>query len=190
MAKTNAFISSLKYSSILVIIIWVIQALSYLNINFTQWGIYPRSVDGLWGIVAAPLIHADTQHILANTIPFFILSFLLFLFYKRRASTFLILIWLTSGVLTWIIGAKGWHIGVSGVIYGLVTFLIVAGIMSRNWKLILVSIVVVIGYSGLIWGVFPQDTNVSWEGHLSGAIAGVFWAYAYRKTLRTSLDYR
>lgn len=188
--KKSPFLNSLKYSFIFVLVFWIISGLSYLGINFVQFGIYPRTLRGLVGIVTAPFVHGDLQHLMANTIPFFVLSFLLFFFYKRRAGTFLFLIWITSGLLTWCIGRESWHIGVSGVIYGLVTFLVVGGIMSRNWKLILLSIIVGVGYSGLIFGVFPQDTNISWEGHLSGAIAGIFWAYAYRKTLRTSIDYR
>ena len=188
--KKSPLLASLRYSFLLVLIFWIIQGLSCFGLNFSHFGILPRSVDGLWGIITAPFIHGDLNHLIANTIPFFILSFLLFFFYKKRAGVFLVLIWITAGLLTWVIGREAWHIGVSGVIYGLATFLVVGGFMSRNWKLIILSIVIAVGYSGLIMGVFPQDTNVSWEGHLSGAIVGVFWAYAYRKTLRTSSDYR
>lgn len=188
--KNNVVLSSLKYSFIFIVIFWIIQVIQYLGLNFATFGILPRTVNGLLGIITAPFIHGDFQHLIANTLPFFILSFLLFLFYKRRASSFLLLIWITSGLLTWIIGRSSWHIGASSVIYGMASFLVLGGIMSRNWKLILVSIVVAVAYYGLIWGIFPQDPSISWEGHLSGALAGLFWAYAYRRILRTSSDYK
>jgi membrane associated rhomboid family serine protease len=188
--KNNVVLSSLKYSFIFIVIFWIIQVIQYLGLNFATFGILPRTVNGLLGIITAPFIHGDFQHLIANTLPFFILSFLLFLFYKRRASSFLLLIWITSGLLTWIIGRSSWHIGASSVIYGMASFLVLGGIMSRNWKLILVSIVVAVAYYGLIWGIFPQDPSISWEGHLSGALAGLFWAYTYRRILRTSSDYK
>lgn len=188
--KNNAVLTSLKYSFIFVVIFWIIQVIQYLGLNFASFGILPRTINGLLGIITAPFIHGDFEHLIANTLPFFILSFLLFLFYKKRASSFLLLIWITSGILIWIIGRSSWHIGASSVIYGLAAFLVFGGIMSRNWKLILLSIVIAVAYSGLVWGIFPQDPRISWEGHLSGALSGIFWAYAYRKTLRTSSDYK
>ena len=97
---------------------------------------------------------------------------------------YLILLWVTTGILTWIIGRPAWHIGASGIIYALASFLVFGGIMSQNVKLILLSVLVAFMYSGLVWGVFPQDEQVSWEGHLSGAISGILWAYLCRKSLR------
>ena len=189
--KKNAVLSSLKYSFVFILIFWIVQGVGYLGINFTSLGILPRTVTGLLGIITAPFIHGDFEHLIANTLPFFVLSFLLFLFYKRRAFSFLLLIWITSGILTWIIGRSAWHIGASSIIYGLAFFLVTGGIVSRSWKLILVSIVVLLLYSGFIWGILPMgDPRVSWEGHLSGALSGLFWAYAYRRTLRASSDYR
>ncbi len=183
--KSNQIVSSLKYSFVFIVIFWIVEVIQILGFDFADYGILPRQTIGLTGIITSPFIHGDLQHLIANTIPFFVLSFLLFLFYKRRAGVFLVLIWLTTGILTWIIGRTAWHIGASGVIYGLASFLVFGGILSRNWKLILVSILVLILYSSLVWGIFPGDARISWEGHLSGAISGLVWAIIYKKILRS-----
>ncbi|MDL2214684.1 rhomboid family intramembrane serine protease [Dysgonomonas sp. OttesenSCG-928-M03] len=183
--KNNQIVSSLKYSFVFIVIFWIVEVIQILGFDFADYGILPRQTIGLTGIITSPFIHGDLQHLIANTIPFFVLSFLLFLFYKRRAGVFLVLIWLTTGILTWIIGRTAWHIGASGVIYGLASFLVFGGILSRNWKLIFVSILVLILYSSLVWGIFPGDARISWEGHLSGAISGLIWAVIYKKILRS-----
>lgn len=182
----NGILSALKYSSFFIVIFWLIELLQIIGIDFSTYGIYPRENMGLTGIITSPFIHGDLKHLMSNTIPFFILSFLLFLFYKRKATLFLISIWLTTGILTWIIGRESWHIGASGIIYGLVTFLVLGGILSRKWFLILVSIIVSVLYSSIMWGIFPSEREISWEGHLSGAISGIVWAIVYRKKLRSA----
>lgn len=187
--KRNRFLSALKYALLFVIVFWIIEIIQYLGLDLSSWGILPRSVHGLAGILTSPFIHGDWEHLMANTLPFFFLSVMLLTFYKRNASMYFILLWITTGVLTWIIGRSSWHIGASGVIYALAFFLVFGGIMSQNIKLILLSILVVFMYSGLVWGVFPQDERISWEGHLSGALSGILWAYLCRKSLRLKSNY-
>ncbi|SHF91315.1 rhomboid family intramembrane serine protease [Dysgonomonas macrotermitis] len=187
--KKNSILQAAKYSFIFVVIFWIIEAVQYVGIDLSTWGILPRSVNGLVGILTSPFIHGDWEHLIANTLPFFVLSTILLSFYKRNASMYFILLWITTGILTWIIGRGAWHIGASGVIYALASFLVFGGIASRNWKLILLSIIVAFMYSGLVWGVFPQDTRISWEGHLSGAISGLIWAYLCRKSLRVKSNF-
>jgi len=178
----NLFRTSLKYALCIVLILWIIKCIeSLLGLNFYTFGIYPRSTDGLWGILTSPLIHGNFQHLIANTIPMLVLTTLLFLFYRKKAVFIFILLWITAGILTWIIGRPSWHIGISSVIYALASFLIFGGFFSKNFKLIIVSIIVIIAYSGLIFGVFPGEERVSWEGHLSGALGGLLWAYVFRK---------
>lgn len=179
---------AIEYSLTFVVIFWVIQVIKYVTgSSLFGLGILPRSVDGLLGIVTAPFIHGDFEHLIANTLPFFFLSCLLFIFYEKRASVFLLLIWVTAGLITWIIGRPASHIGVSGIIYGLASFLVFGGVFSKNWKLITISILVVVFYSGLIWGIFPTESQVSWEGHLAGALGGFLWAFLYRKTLQRTM---
>lgn len=185
MTKRNPILTSLKYSFTFIVIFWIIELVQILGVDFASWGIYPRDTIGLTGILTAPFIHGDIQHLMANSLPFFVLSFFLFLFYKRKAVFFLVLIWLFTGILTWVIGRSAWHIGASGVIYGLASFLVFGGIISHNWKLILVSVLVIVLYSGMAWGIFPGDARISWEGHLSGAISGIILAFMFKKALRS-----
>ncbi|MFV0420179.1 MAG: rhomboid family intramembrane serine protease [Dysgonomonas sp.] len=176
---------SIGYAFFIVLIMWMIKGFEYLfNFNFYTFGIYPRTLDGLWGIITSLFLHGDFQHLIANTLPMFILSILLFFFYGKKSTYIFILLWLTSGIFTWVIGRSSWHIGASSLIYAIASFLIFGGILSKNYKLILISILVIIVYSGLIFGLFPTSGQVSWEGHLSGALSGLLWAYIFRKSLR------
>lgn len=182
--KSDHIILSLKLSFAFVVIFWIIEIFQLMGFDFFGFGILPRTETGLLGILTSPFIHGGVQHLIANSVPFFVLSFLLFLFYKKKAFSVFILIWLTTGLLTWLIGRMAWHIGASGVIYGLASFLVFGGIFSYRWKLLVPAILVIALYSGLILGIFPNDPQISWEGHLSGAISGLVWAIAYRKSLR------
>lgn len=187
--KRNSIVQALKYSCLFVAIFWLIELVQYIGFDLSQLGILPRSQSGLIGIITAPFIHGGWEHLIGNTIPFFVLSFLLFAFYKRKGWLYFILLWLVTGILTWIIGRTNWHIGASGIVYALASFLVFGGIASRNWLLILVSIVVVVLYSSLFWGIFPQDARISWEGHLSGALSGIIVAFFCRKSLRSTINY-
>jgi len=174
-----------KYTFFFLLIFWILQFLKLIiGLNLNHLGIYPRSVYGLIGLITAPFIHGNLQHLIANTLPFGIFCFLFFSIYRRKAWQRFILIWITAGFITWLIGRPAWHIGASGIIYALASFLIFGGILSRKFLLILLSVLLLIIYSGLIWGIFPSDTQTSWEGHLAGALSGLFWAYSFRKSLR------
>ncbi len=130
-----------------------------------------------------PLLHANFAHLLANAGPLFILLTLLFCDRRYRPKTTLLLIWIASGLGTWIIGRGGlWrgveivHIGASGLVFGLVTYFIAAGIFIKSWRQALVAILVLLVFGGMYLGVLPQTGPISWEGHLSGAIAGAWVA--------------
>lgn len=183
--KKNSLLQALKYSFVFVLIFWIIEVVQHVGFDLSYWGILPRMQTGLVGILTSPFIHGSWEHLMANTLPFFVLCTMLLTFYKRNAVMYLLLLWVTTGILTWCIGRPAWHIGASGIIYALASFLVFGGIMSRNIKLILLSVLVVFMYSGMVWGIFPQDEQVSWEGHLSGAVSGIIWAYLCRKGLRS-----
>ena len=175
----------MEYSISLVVIFWIIrifESVSGFDLYFL--GIYPRTTTGLPGIITAPFIHANFDHLIANTLPFLSLSFLLFLFYKKKAGSVFVLLWITAGFFTWLIGRPAWHIGASIMIYALAFFLFFGGIMSKKFLLILLSIGIIILYGGLIWGILPVAGQISWEGHLSGAASGLVWAYKFRKEIR------
>ena len=151
-------------------------------------GIIPRSLSGIDGILCSPLLHADFGHYISNLFPMVILLGLLFSNQSYKPWRSLILIWFLSGVGTWIIGRAGSnHIGASGVIFGLVTFLSTASFFLRSWVSAIISGAVLFLYQGILFGALPpiinsnMAENISWEAHLSGAIGGVIAAWGIRK---------
>ena len=145
------------------------------------FGIVPRTVSGLIGIACSPLLHASPAHLLANALPLFVLLILLFWDRHYYPVVTLASIWFFSGLGTWLIGRESEsgrpivHIGASSIIFGLVTYLIVAGFLMKSWRSAIVALLVLIGFGGIFYGVMPHAGPISWEGHLSGALAGV-WA--------------
>ena len=168
-----------------VFLIFILYMLRFLEIgmdwNLSHLGVYPLEKKGIVGIFTHPLIHSDFGHLLANTLPIFFLSWCLFYFYRGIAEKIFILIWAGCGVLTFIIGKPGWHIGASGLIYGLAFFLFFSGILRKYVPLIAISLLVTFLYGSIIWHMIPSfsPANVSWEGHLSGGIMGVLCAFAF-----------
>lgn len=157
-----------------------------VHYNFLKLGVLPRDKDGLLGIITSVFIHGDIKHIISNTLPLLVLGMLLFYFYKKIAKSVFLWIWLVSGVWLWIGGRNNmnyptYHIGASTLVYGLASFLFFSGVFRRHLRLMVVSVLVVFLYGGIVWGVFPLKEEMSWEGHLFGAIAGVLIAYNYRK---------
>ena len=156
------------------------------NFNFSKLGVLPRSSNGLLGILTSIFVHADFDHIASNTLPILILGMMLFFFYKKIAKTAFFWIWLISGIWLWIGGRNNanypiYHIGASTLIYGLATFLFFSGVFRRHLRLMVVSALVVFMYGSIMWGIFPFKEEMSWEGHLFGALAGVLVAFNYRK---------
>lgn len=149
--------------------------------DFTRLGVYPMEKRGLFGIFAHPLIHSNFPHLLANTLPLFFLSWCLFYFYRGIAPYIFFIIWVGCGAITYLIGKPGWHIGASGIIYGLAFFLFFSGLLRKYIPLIAISLLVTFLYGGLVWQMIPYFTpaNTSWEGHLSGAIMGTLSAFAF-----------
>lgn len=167
---------------IILFLIWAIFALNFiLPVDLNKFGIYPRTIHGLWGIIFSPFLHANIFHIISNSIPFLVLGSMLFLFYTKYALRVFIYSIIISGTLVWVFARPAIHIGMSGVIYAFATFLIFAGFYKKKIASILISILVIVLYGGLIWGLFPNNFYVSWEGHISGAIAGYILASAYYK---------
>lgn len=169
-----------------IIILWLIKTLEWgYNADWYQLGIYPRNISGLTGILTEPLVHANIKHLISNTFPLLILGWCLFYFYKDLAYAVFPLIWIISGMITWIIGRESWHIGASGLIYGLSFFLFFSGILRRYIPLMAISMLVAFLYGSTVWNMLPiselVDANTSWEGHLSGAISGLILAIVFRK---------
>lgn len=151
--------------------------------DFTRLGVYPMEKKGVFGIFAHPLVHSSFKHLFANTIPLLFLLWCLFYFYKDLSALIFFFIWIAGGIFTFIIGKPGWHVGASGLIYGLAFYLFFSGILRKHIPLIAISLLITFLYGGLIWNMFPFFANesTSWEGHLSGAIAGTIAAVIFRK---------
>lgn len=151
--------------------------------DFTRLGVYPMEKKGVFGIFAHPLVHSSFKHLFANTIPLLFLLWCLFYFYKDLSALIFFFIWIAGGIFTFIIGKSGWHVGASGLIYGLAFYLFFSGILRKHIPLIAISLLITFLYGGLIWNMFPFFANesTSWEGHLSGAIAGTIAAVIFRK---------
>jgi len=167
---------------IFILIISLIHLIQFtFNVKWIHYGIYPLSKKGLVGIVSAPLLHSNFEHLFNNSIPLLILGTSLFYFYKEIAFKVALWIYLMVGVWTWIYAREAYHIGASGVLYGIFSFLLVSGFLRRNNQLIALSLVVTFLYGSLVWGIFPIDIKISFESHLWGFIAGFILAFYYKK---------
>ena len=154
---------------------WAVEIIDFLIYRgqLDRYGIYPRYIPGLRGIIWSPFLHGDFTHLIANTAPFLILGWLVML--QETADFFWVsaIAMVVGGTGVWLFGAPAFHIGASGVIFGYLGFLLSRGFFERNLPSIVLSLVVGFVYGGLIWGVLPGQPGVSWEGHLFGFIGGV-----------------
>ena len=149
--------------------------------DLLSFGVTPRTLHGLVGIPAMPFLHANLQHIASNTLPLFVLLILL-AGSKARSWEVVTEIVLLGGILLWLCGRTATHVGASGLIFGLIAFLIVSGWLERRFVPLVVSLVVTFVYGGILRGVIPRiGTHISWDGHLLGAVAGGVIAYLMTK---------
>ena len=184
-SEKRKLIHSLIFPALFIFIMWMVKFSEIIfNIDFKDLGVYPRSVYGLIGIISSPFIHADFAHLIANSLPLFFLSFMLFYFYREISYKIFFLIFFVTGIWVWFGGRESFHIGASGIVYGLASFLFFSGIIRRNTKLMGITLVIAFLYGSMIWGIFPEffpEKNISWESHLSGLLGGLIFAYYYRK---------
>lgn len=172
------------YPIFFVLIIWLVFWFEVrFGYNFSKYGIYPQTLSGLRGVVLSPFIHGSIQHLYHNTIPLFVLSMALFYFYRHIAWKVLFFGIVVSGILTWYIGRPSFHIGASGLIYVLVSFIFFKGVFAKHYRLIALSLLVIFLYGSMIWYALPLEEGVSWEGHLSGLITGLLFALIFRKAI-------
>lgn len=165
----------------IVSLLWVIYIIDLIiPINFTSFGILPRSSSGIKGILFAPFLHLNLVHIMSNTLPLLILLSGLFLFYEQVAWRVLALSIIIGNGLVWILGRSLVHVGASGLIFSLVAFFIFSAVFKKSLKSLLLGVFVFFMYGGIIWGVLPGQAGISWEGHLFGFITGGILAYFFR----------
>ena len=173
---------SIFIPSVIIILMWLVKLSELLfEVDFSYLGIYPLSIKGLRGILFSPFLHADFEHLLNNSIPLFFLSSCVFYFYSEVAIKVFMWNYFLTGLLVWIFGREAWHIGASGIVYGLASFLFFSGIIRRHLGLIALSLLIVFLYGSMIWGMVPLlYKNVSWESHMLGAFSGVILSIWFR----------
>jgi membrane associated rhomboid family serine protease len=148
-----------------------------------QYGIVPRSLDGLWGVLFAPFLHGSLAHLLSNTVPFLVLGWLILIRNRKHLRPVTLTAMLGAGLMAWLLGAPGSvHIGASGVIFGYLGFLMLAGLYARTWGSILLSVLVTGLWGGLVFGVLPGQPGISWQAHLGGFIGGIWAAKLLRRS--------
>jgi len=173
-ARAN-FRLALKTSLAFVALLWLIPLLGW-GLDLQQYGIRPREWIGLPGIAVAPLLHADFNHLIANTVPLVVLGTTMFHIYPYAAFRVLPAVYFVPGIVVWLFARGGNHIGASGVIYGLVSYIFVAGLIRRDRRAVAASMLVAFMYGSLAWGVLPINPAFSWETHLAAALVGVVMA--------------
>ena len=152
----------------------------YFQVRWTKYGVLPRSLEGALAIITSPFIHGDWKHVFNNSVPLLVLGTSLRYFYKDISKEVFLWSWLMSGLWLWSIGRPSFHIGASGIVYALASFLFFSGLIRKHTSLMAVSFVVVFLYGSMVWGVFPIKEHISWEGHLSGGLAGIILAWWFR----------
>ncbi len=185
-AERRKFLGSLIVPLLIVAVMWVVKIVEVsLNADFGRYGVTPHTAQGLIGIFTLPFLHGSWEHLLSNSVPILVLGTALYYCYPTLANRVLLITYLASGLITWCIGnPESTHIGASALVYGLNLFLIASGFIRGNRMLIVISLIMVFLYGSFIWGMIPSlaiPQNISWEGHLSGAIIGVLLAIFLRK---------
>jgi membrane associated rhomboid family serine protease len=175
---------NIRFAVAAIIILWLVYFLNLiLGIDLRMYGIMPRHMVGLWGIPAAPFLHANLQHLTANSGVLFVLLAVSLSYSRAQTLKALLIITLLGGTLVWLFGMGGSiHIGASGIIFGLIGYLMFLGLFRRNWKAVMISIVISLLYGGALYSLLIYVPGISWSGHLFGFISGVLAAWWGRKS--------
>jgi len=172
------------YPIAFVLLIWIVF---WVEVRFgyrlNNLGVFPRTFSGLRGVIFSPFIHGSLEHLYHNSTPLLVLSTALFYFYRAIAWKVILYGILISGLFTWGIGSTGYHIGASGLIYVLMSFMLFKGIFSKHYRLTALSFIVIFLYGSMLWYVFPIKENMSWEGHLSGLLVGFVFALIFKTAI-------
>lgn len=183
----SQFIAGLNVPLRLVFLMWGIFFLEgYFDIDLGVFGIWPRRIFGLIGIFASPMLHGSVMHLVSNTVPLLFLGMTLFYFYDRVARQVFFHCYFTTGFLVWVFARPSIHIGASGLIYGLASFLVFFGIFRKDFKSLFISALIIFVYGSMVYGVFPSQPGVSWESHLLGAIVGAVTAMVIARKKKVS----
>ncbi|MBN2273251.1 MAG: rhomboid family intramembrane serine protease [Bacteroidales bacterium] len=172
---------SLIFPSLFLILLWLIKVVELSEgFELTFLGIFPRRISGLIGILTAPLIHANFDHLLNNSVPLFFLSVAVFFFYHKVSFRVFVYGYFFTNLAVWLLARPAYHIGASGLVYAFGSFLFFGGIIRQNINMLAISLLVTFLYGSMVWGIFPYKPDMSWESHLMGMMAGLGLAIIYR----------
>ena len=179
--KNNGFFQQLLFPIGIVALMWLVKIFEVAKgSKLTRLGIFPRDWDGVVGIITAPFIHSDWQHLISNSLPMLMLMSIVMVFYKKVAIPSIVIITILTGFTVWLFARESYHVGASGVVYGLVSFLAWTGVFRRNLKSIILALVILMMYGGYFHGIVPTKEGVSWESHLFGGMVGIFTAFLFK----------
>jgi len=178
----TSFRMAVEMALAFVALLWLILLFDWaLDLDLRRFGVRPQDWRGLAGILFAPLLHANFAHLIANSLPLVVLGSVLLHLYPRAAPRVLLAVYFGPGILVWLFARGGVHIGASGMAYGMVTYILVAGLIRRDRRAIAAALLVCFMYGAFVWGVLPIEPGVSWESHLAGAAIGLVLAIAFRR---------
>lgn len=173
---------ALLLSALFAAALWVVKLAELLpGLELATYGIYPRRLGGLVGVLTGPLIHGSVAHLLSNTVPIIVLGTAMLYGYPRSARVALPVLFLGTGLGVWLFGRESYHIGASGLTFGMMFFVFAIGVVRWDRRAIALSLIVFFLYGGMVWGLFPGDPAISYESHLFGALLGVALAVLLRK---------
>lgn len=185
--RVFSFITGMNQTGIvpplrLCFLMWLIFTIEfYTQMDFGHLGIYPLKLTGLVGVFFGPMLHGSFSHIMSNTIPLLVLGSSLYFFFPANAPRVFVYSYFFTGILVWVFGRPFYHIGASGLVYALASFLVFFGFFSRNFKSVIISAITIFFYGGMVYGLFDFNQRVSWESHLMGAVVGFANAYIFSR---------
>jgi membrane associated rhomboid family serine protease len=181
MKQNPEFSRAIILSATFVALLWLIEGCDRLfNLELYRFGVFPRDVSGLAGILFGPLLHGSWGHLIANSSTLLVLVTVLLFAYPRSARWMLLLTWLGSGLGVWLFARASYHFGASGLTHGMMFYIFVSGILRHDRQSIALSMIVFFLYGSMVWGIFPQEQGISYETHFFGALCGVVTAFLFR----------
>ena len=175
--EKSLFRQSVVMASYILLILWLVKSIEWaFSADFAHFGIYPRHLLGTIGIFTSPFIHGDFLHLLSNSFSLMLLMVILFFFYDKIALKALVLIYLLTGAGVWLIAREAYHIGASGIIYGIASFILFSGLIRKNQSSLALSFIILLLYGGMFYGVLPAEPHISFESHLMGFLSGLLIA--------------